>query len=45
VSTDQFKQHLEFFGELGVDGVRLDPDWHAPTRARQPMRLRLITKP
>jgi DNA polymerase len=24
---DQLKAHLEFFGELGVEGVRLDADW------------------
>ena len=33
-SRDAIKDHLEFFGELGVDGVRLDPEWrsraHAP---------------
>ena len=27
MSTDQLKAHLEFFGELGVDGVRTDPAW------------------
>ena len=25
---DQINAHLEFFGELGVDGLRLDPEWH-----------------
>jgi DNA polymerase len=29
--VDPLKAHLEFFGELGVDGVRLDPQWR--TRA------------
>jgi DNA polymerase len=24
---DQLKAHLEFFNELGVDGVRLEPEW------------------
>jgi uracil-DNA glycosylase len=33
VSTDQIKQHLEFFGELGVDGLRLEPEWHAREEA------------
>jgi DNA polymerase len=27
VSNDQLKAHLEFFGELGVDGVRLESEW------------------
>lgn len=26
---DDLKAHLEFFGELGVDGVRVEPVWHA----------------
>jgi DNA polymerase len=27
--NDDIRAHLEFFGELGVDGVRLEPAWHA----------------
>jgi DNA polymerase len=27
--NDDLRAHLEFFGELGVDGVRLEPEWHA----------------
>jgi len=27
VTRDQLQAHLEFFGELGVDGVRLEPEW------------------
>jgi len=27
VTRDQIKAHLEFFGELGVDGVRREPEW------------------
>jgi uracil-DNA glycosylase len=27
VTRDQLKAHFEFFAELGVDGVRLDPEW------------------
>jgi DNA polymerase len=27
VSADQFRAHLEFFGELGVDGYRREPEW------------------
>jgi DNA polymerase len=31
VSTDRLRAHLEFFGELGVAGVRIDPEWrHRP---------------
>ena len=30
--------HLEFFGELGVDGVRREPEWR--TRAEHPRRRR-----
>jgi DNA polymerase len=27
--NDDLKAHLEFFEELGIDGVRLEPEWHA----------------
>jgi DNA polymerase len=27
VPSDQLKAHLAFFGELGVDGVRREPEW------------------
>jgi len=27
--NDDLRAHLEFFGELGVDGVRLEPEWHS----------------
>jgi DNA polymerase len=27
MSTEQLKEHLEFFRELGIDGVRLEPQW------------------
>ena len=27
MSRDAIKNHLDFFGELGVDGLRLDPVW------------------
>jgi uracil-DNA glycosylase family 4 len=29
VSAEQFRAHLEFFGELGVDGFRREPEWRA----------------
>jgi DNA polymerase len=35
VSADQFRAHLEFFGELGVDGFRREPEWRA--RAAEPI--------
>jgi uracil-DNA glycosylase family 4 len=31
MSRDAIKDHLEFFGELGIDGVRREPEWR--TRA------------
>ena len=31
--NDDLRAHLEFFGELGVDGVRLEPEWR--TRAER----------
>ena len=35
--NDDLRAHLEFFTELGVDGVRLEPEWH--TRAvNRPLR-------
>ena len=27
MSRDDLRAHLDFFGELGVDGVRLEPEW------------------
>ncbi len=29
MSRDALSIHLEFFKELGVDGVRLEPEWHS----------------
>jgi DNA polymerase len=36
VSTDSLKAHLEFFGELGVDGLRFDSAWRSRTEVRPP---------
>jgi uracil-DNA glycosylase family 4 len=36
---DDLKAHLEFFGELGVNGVRLDPVWHARPGSGEPSSL------
>jgi DNA polymerase len=33
--NEELKAHLEFFAELGVDGVRLEPEW----RTRAPIEL------
>ena len=29
MSRDDLRAHVEFFSELGVDGVRLEPEWRA----------------
>ena len=29
MSGDELRAHLEYFGELGVDGVRREPEWRA----------------
>jgi uracil-DNA glycosylase len=37
--NEEFKAHLEFFEELGIDGVRLEPEWrtrHGPTEPTEP---------
>jgi len=37
--NEEFKAHLEFFEELGIDGVRLEPEWrtrHEPTEPTEP---------
>ncbi len=38
--NDDLRAHLEFFEELGIDGVRLEPEWHArdsePTEPTEP---------
>jgi uracil-DNA glycosylase family 4 len=36
MSREHLEAHLEFFKELGVDGLRLDPAWHARVDAAQP---------
>ena len=36
MSIDQLKAHLEFFGELGVDGVRLDGAWRRRAERAEP---------
>jgi uracil-DNA glycosylase len=36
MSTEQLKAHLEFFGELGVDGVRVDDAWRRRAERAEP---------
>jgi uracil-DNA glycosylase family 4 len=31
--SEELKAHLEFFEELGIDGVRLEPEWRTRTNA------------
>ena len=31
--SEELKAHLEFFEELGIDGVRLEPEWRTRTHA------------
>jgi DNA polymerase len=33
MSSDQLKAHLEFFEELGVDGIRREPEWRGRSGA------------
>src|SRR6059036_3086862 len=33
---DALKAHLEFFEELGIDGVRLEPEWRSRGEPREP---------
>jgi uracil-DNA glycosylase len=35
VSSDQLRAHLEFFGELGVDGFRREPEWRGRVTATE----------
>jgi len=46
VSADQFRTHLEFFGELGVEGFRRESEWRAraaeptePSEPSEPIRV------
>jgi uracil-DNA glycosylase family 4 len=34
--VDDVRAHLEFFGELGIDGLRLDPQWRSRTDVVRP---------
>ena len=35
--NEQFKAHLEFFEELGIDGVRLEPEWRTRREPIEPV--------
>jgi len=39
VSRDAIRNHLEFFGEMGVDGLRLDADWRSREEPTRSVRL------
>jgi uracil-DNA glycosylase len=39
VSRDAIRNHLEFFGELGVDGLRLEADWRSREEPTRSVRL------
>jgi len=39
MSTEELKAHLEFFEELGVDGVRLEREWRERRQATEPIPL------
>src|ERR1044072_4432958 len=49
--NEDLKAHLEFFEELGIDGVRLEPEWHArrelsePTAPTEPAEPAAPTEP
>ena len=32
--NDDLRSHLEFFAELGVDGLRLEPEWRSREKRR-----------
>src|SRR5258705_2160893 len=38
-ARDKLKAHLEFFEELGIDGVRLEPQWRARSDPSEPIPL------
>ncbi len=42
MATDQLKAHLEFFEELGVDGVRREPAWRGREDAATPIAPALV---
>jgi uracil-DNA glycosylase len=35
--NEELKAHLEFFEELGIDGVRLEPEWRARREPSEPL--------
>ena len=37
--NDALKAHLEFFAELGINGVRLEPEWRSRREPTQPLNL------
>jgi len=43
--NEHLKAHLEFFEELGIDGVRLEPAWHARGEPAAPIEPTEPTEP
>jgi len=46
--SEELKAHLEFFEELGIDGVRLEPEWrtrHEPAEPIEPIEPKAPTEP
>jgi len=38
VTRDAIRDHLEFFGELGIDGMRLEPEWRSRAERSLPLQ-------
>ncbi len=39
---DRLRAHLDFFGELGVDGMRREPEWRSRERSERPERSETV---
>ena len=42
---EELKAHLEFFGELGIDGVRLEPEWRRRAEPTEPTERTAPSEP
>ena len=38
MTRDAIRDHLEFFGELGIDGMRLEPEWRSRAERSLPLQ-------
>src|SRR3954467_4973081 len=43
--SEELKAHLEFFEELGIDGVRLEPEWRTRHESAKPIEPTEPTEP